>query len=50
MLVVEDEFLIATEIEDALKALGCEMVGPTAELEAALDMADDETLTPRSWT
>jgi hypothetical protein len=39
VLVVEDETLIAFEIEAALEALGCEIVGPENTLEAALRLA-----------
>jgi DNA-binding response OmpR family regulator len=43
VLVVEDEMLIAMTIEDVLQALGCEIVGPVATLEKALELARDET-------
>ena len=43
ILVVEDETLIAMEIEGALTSLGCEIVGPVAKLERALQIARDET-------
>lgn len=43
ILVVEDETLVAIEIEDALHALGCEIVGPTGELSKALDLATYES-------
>ncbi len=39
VLVVEDEPLIAMVVEDALEALGCEIVGPIAQLDEALDAA-----------
>jgi len=39
VLVVEDEMLIAIEIEDTLKALGCAVVGPVGRLDAALELA-----------
>ncbi|HUG45202.1 MAG TPA: response regulator [Sphingomicrobium sp.] len=39
VLVVEDEPLIAMVVEDVLEALGCEVVGPIAELDEALDAA-----------
>lgn len=44
MLLVEDEPLIGMEVEDAVEALGHEVVGPVAELSVALDLATDETL------
>ena len=39
VLVVEDEILIAIEIEDTLKALGCEVVGLVGKLDEALELA-----------
>ena len=44
ILVVEDELLIAIEIEDVLQANLCEVVGPTARLTEALQLATDEVL------
>jgi two-component SAPR family response regulator len=44
ILVVEDETLIAMDIEAALDALGCEVVGPTGKLETALQLARGEEL------
>ena len=44
ILVVEDELLIAMEIEDVLQANLCEVVGPTARLTEALQLATDEAL------
>ena len=43
ILVVEDETLIAIDIENVLLDLGCEIVGPTGKLEIALQLARDET-------
>ena len=39
ILVVEDEFLIAMEIEAALEAAGAVVVGPAPSLEAACTLA-----------
>jgi|FEC22Drversion2_1045045.scaffolds.fasta_scaffold00023_46 CheY-like chemotaxis protein len=39
VLVVEDEFLIAMEIEAALEAAGAIVVGPAPSLEAACSLA-----------
>jgi len=39
ILVVEDEFVVAALIEDRLQAFGCEVIGPAADIEAALDLA-----------
>lgn len=36
VLVVEDEFLIAMEVEDLLTQAGYEVVGPVGDVEAAL--------------
>lgn len=44
VLLVEDEALIAMDIEAALEALGCVVVGPTGRLDAALKQASDEDL------
>lgn len=44
VLVVEDEPLIGLDIEDAVEALGHKVVGPIAELSAAMDRAADEVL------
>jgi DNA-binding response OmpR family regulator len=42
VLVVEDETLIAIEIESALEALECKVVGPTGKLDTALQLAIEE--------
>ena len=42
VLVVEDEFLIALDIEDALRELGCEVLGPVPSVEQARAFADPE--------
>ena len=39
ILVVEDEFLLALEVEAALIGFGCSVVGPYAKLGKALDAA-----------
>lgn len=44
VLVVEDETLIAMDIEAALQALGCVVVGPTGKLATALQLAIGEEL------
>lgn len=44
VLVVEDEALIALEIEDILTELGCTVVGPTGRLDDALRLADEGRL------
>jgi two-component system, response regulator PdtaR len=44
VLVVEDQYLIAMEVEDVLLELGAEVVGPFAQLEPALRAAHEEEL------
>ena len=44
VLVVEDNILIALDIEQTLQGLGCVVVGPVGKLDAALRMADEEAL------
>ena len=44
ILVVEDEFLIAMEVEDILRALGAEVVGPFGRVEPALGAVQKEVL------
>jgi DNA-binding response OmpR family regulator len=39
ILVVEDEYLIAAELEEAMTKLGAEVVGPVGRLEPALELA-----------
>jgi CheY-like chemotaxis protein len=43
VLVVEDEFLVATLIEDMLKSVGCVVSGPIPRLVEALDAVDRGT-------
>jgi CheY-like chemotaxis protein len=38
VLVAEDEFVIALEIETALRDLGCVVLGPTASVADTLDL------------
>lgn len=40
VLVVEDEMMVSMLIEDYLADLGCEVAGPAATLQEALDMAE----------
>jgi DNA-binding response OmpR family regulator len=44
VLVVEDEFLIARDIEKMLSDLGIEVVGPASSLQSALYLARNEDL------
>ena len=44
ILVVEDEFLIAMEVEELLRALGAQVVGPFGRLEPALKAVREEEL------
>jgi AmiR/NasT family two-component response regulator len=40
VLIVEDEFLIALDIEDALGELGCEIIGPAATVADAMRLIE----------
>jgi DNA-binding response OmpR family regulator len=42
VLVVEDEFLVASMLEDDLRSAGCAIVGPFRNLGAAIDAARSE--------
>lgn len=42
VLVVEDEALVALQLEDMLAALGCSIIGPASRVEQALDLLDGE--------
>jgi CheY-like chemotaxis protein len=44
VLVVEDEFLVAMDIEAMLRELACEVVGPIGNLASALQAAREERL------
>jgi CheY-like chemotaxis protein len=39
ILLVEDEFLVALEVEEALQDLGCAVLGPFAKLSKAIEAA-----------
>lgn len=39
VLVVEDEMLVSMLVEDMLSDLGCEVVGPAAEIDEAMTLA-----------
>ena len=39
ILIAEDESLIALELEDAMQALGCEVLGPVSRVEDVLTHA-----------
>ena len=41
VLVVEDEMLVSMLVEDMLSDLGCTVVGPAAELEEAMSLAQN---------
>jgi two-component SAPR family response regulator len=41
ILVVEDEMLIALQVEEVLVKLGCDIVGPVGKLESALQLASE---------
>lgn len=42
VLIVEDEYFIATDIKRTLKGEGAEIVGPVGNLESGLSLADEE--------
>jgi DNA-binding response OmpR family regulator len=44
ILVVEDEYFIARDLERALQAADAIVVGPVATLEQGLDLAESQTL------
>jgi len=44
VLVLEDETLVSMMVEDMLGDLGCEIVGPFARLDAALDYMKGDNL------
>jgi DNA-binding response OmpR family regulator len=44
ILVVEDQAILAAEVEMLLEQLGCEVVGPAATLSQALELARGEPL------
>jgi CheY-like chemotaxis protein len=44
VLLVEDQMIVAMQIEDMLQAAGCKVVGPVGTLQAAIAMARDELL------
>ena len=44
VMIVEDEALIAFEIESVLEAFGCEVVGPVSAVETALQLARESML------
>ena len=44
ILVVEDEFLVAMELETMVRELGGEVIGPLSSLEEAVAIARQETL------
>ena len=43
LLVVEDDYLIATDLARTFEAAGAEVVGPAATLDDALDLVEDTT-------
>jgi CheY-like chemotaxis protein len=42
ILVVEDTFMLADELDEILRELGCEVVGPAAQAHEAQDLAESE--------
>jgi DNA-binding NarL/FixJ family response regulator len=44
VLLVEDQMIVAVEVEVMLRAAGCEVVGPVGTLQAAITLAHEEAL------
>ena len=44
VLVVEDEALVALQLEDMLSELGCTVVGPASRVGQGLDLLRDQTV------
>jgi CheY-like chemotaxis protein len=44
VLLVEDQMIVAMQIEDMLHAAGCEVVGPVGTLQAAIALAHEAAL------
>jgi CheY-like chemotaxis protein len=44
ILVVEDMFLVAEDLSDTLQEWGCDVVGPAARVDEALDLVAAERL------
>ena len=44
ILIVEDETLVAMNIEDVLTEEGCEVVGPASRLDVAIRLAREERI------
>jgi DNA-binding response OmpR family regulator len=44
ILVVEDEYLVATDVADTLRESGAEVVGPFARVQPALDAIESEDI------
>lgn len=44
ILVVEDEYLVALEMQDIIQTLGGEVVGPAGRMEAAMRLAQETEL------
>lgn len=45
ILVVEDEYLIAMQVQDWLEAAGADVIGPVPSVEQALDLIEQDGLT-----
>ena len=41
VLIVEDEMLVAMELEEALKSCGCLVIGPASRIRHALQLANE---------
>jgi len=45
ILVVEDEYLIAMQVQEWLEAAGADVIGPVPSVEQALDLVEEDGLT-----
>ncbi len=49
VLVVEDEFMVAWDLETTLSAAGLKVLGPVSSVQAALDLIRHASRTPPFW-
>lgn len=44
VLLVEDQMIVAMQVEDVLREAGCEVIGPAGTLHTAMTLAQSEAL------
>lgn len=49
ILIVEDDSILAMNVEDRLKSEGCKMIGRVSRQSKALDVLDEAPRTPSCW-